>query len=202
MIRYHQEVRPRLDAGPRFTLADLGAPWRGRAACADKWELFDAVDYALSPPGRMGDARRRELDEVIDEARALCASCPVFAECKSAVVAPGSPSHTHSYSIIAGEDHITYNPNYKGTPRYRQQQKRDNLRRRKEEGEKCETCNVRYLNLDRHRPVHDTPVKEHGTRNGYDAHRKRREDACDSCKEAMRIYVADQRAIRAQRMVV
>lgn len=46
------------------------------------------------------------------------------------------------------------------------------------------------------RPIPSTPIPAdaHGTRRGYLGHRRRREPACDPCREAERVYTAARRA--------
>lgn len=59
---------------PRITV-DSNAPairWTDRAACVGDWDLFDAPDHGVTD---------RERADQLAIARAICATCPVMAEC-------------------------------------------------------------------------------------------------------------------------
>jgi hypothetical protein len=188
----HESVGTIPSAGhPRVEMADLGTGWTDRAACAGQWELFDRVDEALRPQGRVSRQRRAKLDAIIDQARELCASCPVFAECAASVQPALLPGPEGTYSLIAGRDHREFNPGgYTPPPLPVPQEKT-----------RCPRCPrvIAKRQLERHVATHDAPDWKHGTISGYHKHREHGEEACRECKTAMRNKSRARRAmIRAR----
>ena len=195
MIRLHSESEGTLSlaSDPRVEMADLGQRWTDRAACAGQWKLFDEVDDALHPKGKMTPTRRAELDAVIAQAQALCASCPVFEECHAAVVPPYFPTAESAYSIVAGRDHRTFHVAGFEPPKERIPQVRS----------KCPRCPrmIADRQMIRHLQLHDRGEhREHGTVAGYHSHRQHGETACAPCKAAMADKSRRRRAMIQERV--
>lgn len=180
----------------------FGTAWKERAACAGEWLLFDLVDDALNPKGRVSRARHVENQRLIAEAQALCASCPVIEQCRDAVLQPASPNQALAYSLVAGVPHLTYHPDWMEAERKRRASL-DNRRRQLEErglntkDTQCEFCGLFFSpqNYAQHRRAHTDPWP-HGTWKGYNRHRRLNETPCADCKAAC---AKQSRRVRANR---
>lgn len=180
----------RTEAGSKHVPAfDFAQPWKERAACVGRWDLFDLVDIALNPVGGISEQRQAELDAVIGAAVALCDSCPVRQECHEAVVPPQTPTYQLAYSIVAGKQHAAYHPDFQATQARRKKQRATRVT--------CPHCRRRYSpqTIAQHISGHVSEIR-HGTCNGYYKHRARDEEACAECTEAMRVKSHDMRARR------
>lgn len=181
MAQYHSGIQQVFTAHDEVPdLFGFGTPWKDRAACAGEWLLFDLVDDALNPKGQIGAARRAENQAIIEEARQLCASCPVIEQCRDAVLTPVSPTPAVSYSLVAGVPHLTYHPGWKKAEVKRKEKRVYKL-------VPCEHCGREYTtnNIAQHRRAHEEPWP-HGTLKGYHRHNRLKEAPCDECKTAMR----------------
>lgn len=141
-------------------LAVVSPPWKADAACTpDQADLFF--------PERGEDA---------DEAKRICAGCPVRRECLTAAldnnerhgIWGGTSRRERRKLTVAG---ITNKP----------------------------LPPVRYfadvIEARRSRPL---PPINHGTYGGHQAHRRRGEEACDACQDASRAYWQDRKAKTAE----
>ena len=97
---------------PRIELADQTAPvvpdgWRERAACRGHGDLFFPGEHAATA-------------EVVREIRAMCAACPVLAECREdALTAPEAP-HGWQAGMSPGEQRVAR----RGVPKRRRHGRR------------------------------------------------------------------------------
>lgn len=139
----------------RHTVYRIAAPdtatvgtWRDQAACTE-------VDPDLMFP----DSKPAD----IQAARAVCAVCPVVAECLAAAMAEeGNTSKHNRWGIRGG---LT------PTQRRRLHERQAKRRTRAAQAKKKEAPAPR-------------PIAECGTRSGYQRHRNAGEPACDACRQA------------------